>query len=239
MSTALAKKEQSQVAQIATPATLLQTAVEQGADLDKLEKLMDLQDRWNAEQARKSFFVAFTEFQSIVPALKKTKQAHNYKYAPLSDIAEQIKTALYECGLSYRFEQCQTEQGAIQITCIVSHVDGHTERNTMTGAADTSGSKNSIQSIGSTVSYLQRYTLIGALGLTTADEDIDARLIASGGNFISDSQLADLEDLVSSMANRDKFLAHFKIRELRDLPASQYASAMAMLRQKKAQGGSK
>lgn len=231
--TALAKNEKTPVAQIATPATLLQTAVEQGADLDKLEKLMDLQSRWNAEQARKSYYEAFTQFQSIVPTLKKTKKGHNYMYAPLSDIAEQIKTPLKECGLSFRFEQTQTEQGQIQITCIVSHIDGHTERNTMSGGADTSGSKNSIQSIGSAVSYLQRYTLIGALGITTADEDIDARLATSGGNFISDEQLSDLESLLGSVgANRDKFLAHFKIKELRDLPASQYVSAMAILRKK-------
>lgn len=226
MSTAIKKIEQ-----IATPATLLQTAVEQGADLDKLEKLMCLQERWNAEQARKSYFEAFTHFQSIVPALKKTKQAHNYKYAALSDIAEQIKPAMNECGLSYRFEQ-KTVDSAIEITCLVSHVDGHTERNTMQGAPDTSGSKNGIQSIGSTVSYLQRYTLIGALGITTADEDMDGRLALAGGNFISNDQIAKLETLVGQLANRDKFMTHFKIKEVKDLPAAQYVQAMSMLRNK-------
>lgn len=232
----VAKKEETAVSNIATPAHLLQVAVEQGADLDKLEKLMDLQDRYNAEQARRSFLEAFTHFQSIVPAIKKRKQGHNCMYAPLGDIAEQIKTPLFECGLSYRFEQAQSSSGAIQITCIVSHVDGHSQSNAMTSFADESGKKNPIQSIASTVSYLQRYTLIGALGISTADEDIDGRLI--DGDFISDEQLAELEGYVSTMANRDKFLAHFNIKELRDLPASKYVSAMALLK-KKAQASQK
>lgn len=236
MSTAL-KTQDSNVAAIATPATLLQMAVEQNADIDKLEKLMNLQDRWMASQNRQEFFEAFTKFQSRVPALTKSKQGHNYKYAPLSDIAEQIKSTMFECGLSYRFEQKQYENGSIEITCIVSHVSGHCERNTMVSVADTSGSKNGIQAIGSAVSYLQRYTLIGALGIATADEDMDGRLALSGGDFIGDEQLAELEALLGSVdANRDKFLAHFKIKEIRDLPASRYASAMAMLRTKASKG---
>ena len=230
-------KEQSNVATITTPANLLQIAVEQNADIDKLEKLMNLQDRWKANQDRQEFFEAFTLFQSKVPALKKSKQGHNSKYAPLSDIAEQIKSTMFECGLSYRFEQKQYENGTIEITCIVSHVSGHCERNTMTSVADTSGSKNGIQAIGSTVSYLQRYTLIGALGIATADEDMDGRLAMAGGNFISDTELAELEGLLSSAAaNRDKFMAHFKIKELRDLPSSRYTQATAMLRSKASKG---
>lgn len=233
----LAKKQSNKVTTISTPSDLLKLAIESGADLEKMERLMDLQERYNNEQARRSFLEAFSKFQSVVPSIKKRKKGHNYMYAPLSDIAEQIKTPLYECGLSYRFEQAQSSSGAIQITCLVSHVDGYTERNAMTSLADNTGSKNGIQSIGSTVSYLQRYTLIGALGLTTADEDIDGRLI--DGDFISDEQLAELESYVSTMANRDKFLGHFKIVELRDLPASKYVSAMALLKKKSQQGGAK
>ena len=47
-----------------SPAQLLQVAVEKGADIPMMEKLMDMQDRWNATQAKTAFYAAFTGFQS-------------------------------------------------------------------------------------------------------------------------------------------------------------------------------
>jgi len=162
-----------------SPADLLQLAIEKDVDIDKLEKLMAMSERWNAQQAKKSFLVAMATFQSKCPELKKGKSVvfgdsskAKYKYIPLGEIVKQIKAPLKSCGLSYRWKTEEVE-GKIKLTCIVSHIDGHSECNTMTAEKDTSGNKNSIQSIGSTMTYLQRYTIIGALGIATADEDAD------------------------------------------------------------------
>jgi hypothetical protein len=57
------------------------------------------------------------------------------------------------------------------VTCHVSHEKGHRESTSLTGPEDVSGGKNPIQTIGSTVTYLQRYTMVSALGLSTADQD--------------------------------------------------------------------
>ena len=157
-----------------SPSKLMEIALNQNADVEKLEKLMAMQERWDANQARKQYFEALTEFQSNCPVIKKRKAGHNYMYAPLSDIVAQIKEPLKSCGLSFRFEQCHNN--AIEISCVVTHVSGHSERATMKSDADATGSKNMIQAAGSAVSYLQRYTLISALGITTADEDMDGRL---------------------------------------------------------------
>jgi len=166
-------------AEHASPAALLSQAIEKGLDVSALEKLMDLQDRHNAAEARKAFFDAFTRFQAQCPDLRKTKSVSfnqtNYNYAPLSDIARQIGKALKDNDLSYRWEITDTAT-EIKVTCLVSHIAGHTEKTTMQADPDKSGAKNSIQSRGSTITYLQRYTLIGALGLSTADSDIDGRL---------------------------------------------------------------
>ena len=156
------------------PMHLMQIAVESDAGLDKLEKLMALQERYEANQAKKYFYEAMANFQRMCPDIKKLKKGHNYMYAPLGDIMAQIREPLFECGLSIRFEQDHSK--GITVTCIVTHKGGHSEKTTMTGGADSSGSKNAIQAIGSTVTYLQRYTVIGALGITTADADIDGRL---------------------------------------------------------------
>jgi hypothetical protein len=162
-----------------TPANLLSQAIEKGLDVESLSKLMDLQERYQAGQARKLFFEAFTEFQSKCPDLRKTKEVNfgqtKYSFAPLADICRQIGKTLKDAGLSYRWE-IQDNPNELKVTCLISHVDGHTEQTTMTSPPDASGSKNAIQARGSAIEYLKRYTLIGALGLSTADSDIDGRM---------------------------------------------------------------
>lgn len=226
----LATTQENNIVPSQDPNNLIALAVEQGADPEQLGKLLDLQERWQAGEAKKSYFNALSQFQSIVPALKRTKQGHNYKYTPLPDIAEQIRKPLLDCGLTYRFEMDHSE--FIKVACIVTHVDGHSERTEMSAGADTSGSKNDVQAVGSTVSYLQRYTLIGALGITTADEDMDGRL--SKGETIDNEQLANLESLIGEVnANRPQFLKYLKVKELEELPVSRYAQAVSALEKKR------
>lgn len=173
MSNDLVQKESTQVA-VTSPMQLIESAINSGADIEKLERLMDLQERWESNNARKAFFAALSKFNAECPTIVKKKQAHNSKYAPLGDIHAQIKNTLVSCGLSFRFEQ--DHSSGIEVTCLVSHEFGHTERATMKANADTSGSKSAIQAMASTVTYLMRYTLCSALGITTADEDMDGRI---------------------------------------------------------------
>lgn len=162
----------------ANPSALLQLAIQQNLDIDKLEKLMELQERWQANISRKDFLGAISNFQSQCPPIEKTKKVAfgttKYSYAPLGEVAATIKKAMSDNGLSHRWEIGEDAENIV-VTCIVSHINGHSERTTMKGAKDGSGNKNAIQASGSTVSYLQRYSLIGALGISTADEDIDGQ----------------------------------------------------------------
>lgn len=164
-----------------TPSTLIAMAIEKGLDVNSLEKLMELQDRWEAKQAKKLFFNAMSKFQAEVGDIKKSKLVDyatkdggrkRYKYADLAEIDNAIKVPLAKYGLTKSFH-IKEENGRIHVSCKISHNAGHSEITTMSGLADPSGNKNAIQASGSTITYLQRYTLIGALGLTTADEDDD------------------------------------------------------------------
>lgn len=228
-----------QINQSANPNQLVAIAVQQGVDTDQLEKLMDLQDRWEQKEARKAYYAAISKFQSEVPSLLKKKNVSypskkggnvNYNYVPLSDIAEQIRKPMMVCGLSYRFEQ--EHQELVSVTCVVTHLDGHSERNTMSSSIDASGNKNSIQAKASTVTYLMRYTLIGALGLTTADEDIDARL-PDTSEPITESQAADLSAKIEEVgADEQKFLDHYQIQSVDQLSAKKFNNAIAALNAK-------
>ena len=165
-----------------TPADLIAIAINQNVDVEKLEKLMKLQEQWEMNIAKKSFLNAMSNFQGSVPVIEKKKQVAyttskgnvKYSYADLGEISETLKGVLKANGLTYRWEMDELTD-KFKCTCIVSHIDGYSERTSLTAGKDTTGNKNDIQSIASTITYLQRYTLIGALGLTTANEDVDGR----------------------------------------------------------------
>lgn len=161
-----------------TPADLLAMAVSQGADLDKLDKLMQLQERWEANEARKAFTVAMTGFRSEPVDIYKTKNVSfsgtSYNHAELSDVTQAINPALAKHNLSFRWDVTQ-DGNAITVACSLTHIAGHSERVTMTAPPDDSGKKNKIQQIASTVTYLQRYTLLAITGMSTKGMDDDGK----------------------------------------------------------------
>ena len=161
---------------VPSPANLLQLAVEKDVDIEKLSKLMDLQERWDAKQAKKEYYASLNKFQSICPPILKSKAGYDkrYYYAPLDQIIKVIKEPLYDTGLTYRWEQ-ENKEKRIVITCIITHISGHSEKTTLEDVADTSGSKNAIQAMGSTVQYLRRYTLESVLGIATSSTDVDGQ----------------------------------------------------------------
>lgn len=221
----------SERAVVATPMEMLSAAIERGAGMDVLEKLMGLQERWEANQARKAFDAAISSAKAEIPVVLTNREGHNNKrYADFAAIARAVDPVMAKHGLAYRFRTRQ-ENGAIHVTCIISHRDGHSEETTLAGAADTSGNKNAIQALGSTLTYLQRYSLRQALGIAASDDD-DGRS-AGAGETVSDEQYAKLQTaLLNSGADESKFLAFYKIESLNDLPARQYDAAMRMLAQK-------
>lgn len=160
---------------------LLQQAVQQGADVAVMEKLLALQEKWETMEARKAYDAAMADLRSELPQIKKNKSVDygntHYNYETLDSIVEQVAPIMAEHDLSFRWKT-GTEDGRITVACVISHRDGHSEETTLSAPADNSGGKNTIQSIGSAVTYLQRYTLKAALGIAAAEDD-DGRAATS------------------------------------------------------------
>lgn len=158
----------------------LALAIQNGMPPETISKLMDLQERWEANQARKQYVAAMAAFKLECPAVlgkdhrvdfvNKTGGRTKYSHATIGAIVEKITPALSKNGLSISWETKQ-DGARVTVTCHVTHAGGHRESTPLTGPNDESGSKNPIQSIGSSVTYLQRYTMVCALGLATADQD--------------------------------------------------------------------
>ena len=216
-----------------TPLAMLNRAMETGASMEVLEKFMSLHERWESGNARKAFDAAISEAKAEIPPIVKNAKGHNDKrYANFAAIAAAVDPILSKHGLSYRFRTAQTDK--ISVTCVLSHRDGHSEETTLAGPADNSGSKNAIQAIGSTLTYLQRYSLIQALGLA-ATEDDDGRAAGAGGT-ITDEQVERLQrEIMDTDSDLPKFLAHMKVEALADIPASRFDAAMQALSRKRRQ----
>lgn len=160
-----------------TPATILEMAVERGADIGQLERLMDLKIRWDETEAKKAFDNAMAAFKENPPDIIKTKEVSfsgtNYKHATLSDVCDAVIEGLAKVGITHKWTIEQPD-GWINVTCKLTHRLGHIgEGTTIKAPADNSGKKNAIQSIGSSVTYLQRYTLLAACGLATREQGDD------------------------------------------------------------------
>jgi hypothetical protein len=220
-----------------TPMDLLTQAVASG-NLELAEKLMGLQERWERNQARKAFDNAMAEAKAEMPIIIKDqtvdfssqKGRTNYKYEDMAGLARQVDPILSKHGLSYRYRTV-SDSSSMTVICIVFHRDGHSEENSLTAPNDLSGNKNAIQAIGSTQTYLQRYTLKAALGLAASKDD-DANSVIV--DKIGDQQLADLISLATEVgADEKKFCNYMKISRLSDLPASRVSEAVAALESKR------
>ena len=163
----------------ATPMSILAVAVKNGMDPATLRELMGLQERYEANQARKAFNEAMAAAKAEIPVVFKNKEVDftsqkgrtHYKYEDLAEVARTVDPILAKHGLSYRFRTNAPKDGLIEVTCIIAHRSGHTEENTIPAPRDESGNKNAIQAIGSTLTYLQRMTLKASLGLSASTDD--------------------------------------------------------------------
>ena len=234
------KHEQKDIAvQAQQPANIIQQAIAQGASVDQLERLWELQMKYDANEAKKQFNIAMAAFKTDPPRLVKDKHVQfanrsgdvtSYKHATLGNVCDIIGSALSKVGVSYRWETKQ-DGAAISVTCVLTHAAGHEEKTTLSAAPDQSGGKNSIQAVGSTVTYLQRYTLLAATGMATEDQDNDGQM---PDESITEDQVANLASLIDEVrANTKAFLAFFKVDELAKLPAKRYDEAVTMLERKR------
>lgn len=248
--TAVAKHENTSVPAVSngamTPMQMLSTALERGASMDVLEKLMTLQERWEDNQARKAFDEAMAAAKAEIPPIFKNRTVDftsqkgrtHYKHEDLAEIARTVNPILGRHGLSYRFRTSAEVNQPVCVTCIVSHRLGYFEENTLHGPRDESGNKNSIQAIGSTLTYLQRMTLKAALGLAATEDDDGRRAEVKEGDAdplatIDDKQQAEIRQLLEATgSNAGKFLEFARAETISDILAKDYPRLTAILSKK-------
>jgi hypothetical protein len=225
------KTAETQLPAALTPMQLIERALMNGADMALIDKFMEMQERWDTRNARKAFDEAIAAAKAEIKPIHRNATGHNSKkYADFAAIAEAIDPILSKHGLHYRFRTMQNER--ISVTCILSHKAGHSEETTLSGPADQTGNKNAIQAIGSTQTYLQRYTLVSMLGLAASNDD-DGKA-AGAGECVTLEQVGELIALADEVgADKEAFCRYFKVDGFADIKIRDFDRAKAALNKKR------
>lgn len=156
-------------------------AADPNVPVDKLERLIAMQERIEANNARSGFNAAFAEMQGEIPPVIERKKMDKGTYAPQEDIVEVVRPILQRYGFSLSFRTEWPDAKTVRVIGILTHREGHDRQSEFLSAADNSGSKNAIQGLGSAVTYGRRYTTTDLLNITTRGADDDGHKAGQQG----------------------------------------------------------
>jgi ERF superfamily len=233
---------------VSEAAVLLQVisraAADKDIDLDRVERLLLMHEKITAKQAEKAFIEAMAKFKETAPRIMKAKLVSfptqdggttSYRHATLGAVCQAAVAGLGAVGISHRWD-LSTADGKITVTCVLTHTGGHSTKTVLAGAADASGKKNAIQQVASTITYLERYTLLAATGLATEDQDDDG----VGGDSdldeptIGPGQIAMLEQLSSEVqADIPRLCRMLKVDTLADIRVGAFDTVKSIIEAKR------
>lgn len=184
----MSESKQYQLARI-EPQALIASAIEKGATIETIERLVALAKDVRREQAKEAYYEAKATFQKNCPVIAKTKTArintrsggsYNYQYSPLDAITEKISPVLGSVGISVSYRLRQEKEWSHAV-CVLTHELGHSEESGEVSmpvivAKAQDGSvvgANPAQCIGIAQSYAKRYALLAITGLAPRGEDKD------------------------------------------------------------------
>lgn len=144
-------------------------------DVEKLQRLIDMQKDILLVNAKAAFNAAFSKMQVGLPTVdERGRGDKGASYAELEDIIEAVRPVLGMHGFSLSHRSEFTDK-TVKVVGILTHEQGYSRESEFLSAADTSGSKNAIQALGSAVSYGRRYTTKDLLNIATRREDDDGK----------------------------------------------------------------
>jgi hypothetical protein len=146
-------------------------------DIDKIQRLLEMQERWEVNRDKSALRHAVAEFKKNPPEIIKKRTAtinpsFSYSYADLENITSAIIGELAAHGVTHSWKMAEGEKG-VSVTCVLKYGMFEEDGVTLTAPPDTSGQKNAIQAKGSTISYLEKYTLLAATGMAAGMPDSD------------------------------------------------------------------
>lgn len=145
---------------------------------ETLRELMAMQREYEANEARKAYTGALVLLKRDLPTvIDKDKVVSfetrgggktTYQQATLAHVMDEITEPLTQHGFALTFHPA-TRDGRVYMTCKLTHAAGHCTETTIDAPIDNSGGKSAVQGVGSTITFLERYTALALLGIATRD----------------------------------------------------------------------
>jgi hypothetical protein len=201
---------------------IAQAVADPRCDVEKMERLLAMQERVVADQRRTAYMAAMARVAVDMPMIGKFGESHHGKYARIEDIDRAIRPVISKEGLSLSFDS-EEIGNKVKVTCRLSHSEGHSEEKSITLAVDNSGSKNGAQAIISTVSYGRRALTKMFFNLIEGGEDTDG----NNPTPITADQVRDLEAKLTEVGmDRKRFMVFMGVGDLADILAKDWKKAM-------------
>ena len=190
-------------------------------DVEKLERVIALQERARAEASRISFFAALAQLQARLPKIGKRGTIHQKggtkvrnRYSKMGDdILPVIKPLMAQYGFSIRWRTAffvEDGKRMLRVTGILSHELGWSEESVFEAPPDVHDSRNYVQSLGSTIAYGHRYTMVDLLNLEMADDVADD----DGQNATGSSEPAKQQSPNRKPAKPDVLVSDAQLKRL-------------------------
>ena len=204
-------------------------------DVDKLERLLQMQERIVARDAEARFNAAMTAAQTEmgpISADATNSQTHS-KYASYAKLDKVLRPIYTKHGFALSFDEADSPKPEyVRVLCHVSHAAGHTRTYTKELPADGKGAKGAdvmtkTHAAGAAMTYAMRYLLKGIFNVAVGEDDNDGNQTAA---LVNEAQVANLQTLITEIGlDKARLLKYWKINALSEIPAANYAAAMKTL----------
>ena len=215
--------------ELSTPAnsavSIIQHAIQTGADPAYLGQLLAVKREWEIDEARKLYSQAIAEFQSRCPIIEKADKAHNKQYAAMDRIWRTIRPLLDETGLSIVWTVNALTDYGLHIEGEIRHKAGHAVPISYDlPMPDKVTGQNAAQQMGSASSYAKRYATCAALGIVTGEDDDG---LAAGTQYVTKEQADELLAILDTLEFRrdalEAMLEYAGCDTIADIPADKFA----------------
>jgi hypothetical protein len=216
--------------------TMIREAMSSGVSPEHLRELLAVRRDWEADEARKAYNFAISDFQRRAPIISKGDKAYDKEYARMDRIWREIRPLLTELGLSVTWQICELREGNLcHVEGQLRHRDGHGEKLAIdVPVPEIIKGQNKAQQMGSASTYAKRYAMTAALGIVTGDDDDGHK---AGTLFVTHEQAEQITELVETCRglsdfNEPVFWKWAKAESATEIEAARFGDVVKSLKNK-------
>lgn len=216
-------------------------AMNPNVDIDKMERLLQMQERILARESEQLFNAAMNDAQEAMRPVSQdaSNPQTRSKYASYAALDRVLRPIYTGHGFSLSFNTADgAPEGHIRVVCKVAHRDGHSDYPHLDMPADGKGAKGGdvmtkTHATMSALSYAKRGLLKMIFNIAEGEHDDDGNA-AGQGDRVSEEQLALLIAKADEVgADKAAFCRFYEVGALSDIAAVHFDKAMAALEAKR------